>query len=179
MLTRDLLEPCPLVALDSEALAAARLLAALEHPYVLAVDGYGEPHMLLGGTEFLRLLLPDQVWDVPDLAVLIGPLAAADALAGRRVADCLPPGGAAPPVVAPNCPLTKATLTLTRAGSPLLVVAERNRQGTRVHGIVTARRLLARHIHGAGPADTSRPPQTGDGRAERAGDGRAEQAGDD
>ncbi|MER5213854.1 hypothetical protein ABT063_25580 [Streptomyces sp. NPDC002838] len=87
------------------------------------------------------------------------------ALAGRRVGDCLS-GKAGPPSIAePDDTALEVAALMARVHSPLVSGAEkaraeaggRKRQGTRLLGVITASHLLHELLAVAEPSSTTRP----------------------
>ncbi|QLH25333.1 CBS domain-containing protein [Streptomyces sp. Rer75] len=151
MRARDLAVEYPSVRLDSDALDAARLLAEQRLPGVLVMDDGGEPHALLPASALVKLLVPGYVIEDPTLAAVVDEPHAdrlCQALAGRRVADCLPREGHKPPVADPDDTALEVAALMAREHSPLIAVVERgergDRGGSRLLGVITAAHLLER-----------------------------------
>ncbi|MEU6854072.1 CBS domain-containing protein [Actinacidiphila alni] len=149
MRARELATDYPTVSLDSDALDAARLLAAQKLPGVLVVDADGAPYAVLPASRLVKLLVPAYVVDDPALAAVIDEHHAdrlCQALAGRSVADALPPEPhdrtKAPVADADDTALEVAAL-MARERSPLVAVVD-SRDGDRLLGAITASRLLDR-----------------------------------
>ena len=68
MLARELAEPYPVVDLDSDAFAAARLLAERRLPGLIVNDDHGRPWTILPGSASTALRRPGYVQDDPALA---------------------------------------------------------------------------------------------------------------
>ena len=65
MLARELAEPYPVVDLDSDAFAAARLLAERRLPGLIVNGDDGRPWTILPGSQVLRFVVPGYVQDDP------------------------------------------------------------------------------------------------------------------
>ncbi|MGY0063506.1 CBS domain-containing protein [Streptomyces sp. LZ34] len=151
MRARDLAVEYPSVRLDSEALDAARLLAEQRLPGVLVMDDDGEPHALLPASALVKLLVPGYVIEDPTLAAVVDEPHAdrlCQALAGRRVADCLPRERQKPPIADPDDTALEVAALMARERSPLIAVVEREpgREGggSWLLGVITAAHLLER-----------------------------------
>ncbi|HET6352815.1 hypothetical protein [Streptomyces sp.] len=147
MLARDFARPCHVVDLHCDAIVAAHMLCAGSESFLVMVDSSGEPHSLIRARDILGHLLSDSLRAEPGLLSLTGPFAEAHvvrALAGKRVGDWLCGHGTALAVVAPKTPLIQVLLLLLRTDSPGVVVAEREEEGTRIHGVISAQLLLGR-----------------------------------
>ena len=68
MLARELAEPYPVVDLDSDAFAAARLMAERRLPGLIVNGDDGRPWTILPGSQVLRFVVPGYVQDDPALA---------------------------------------------------------------------------------------------------------------
>ncbi|WP_030274275.1 CBS domain-containing protein [Streptomyces sp. NRRL B-24484] len=146
MRARDLAEPYPTVALDDQALDAARLLADRRLPGVLVVDGDGLPHAVLPASQLVRLLVPGYVLEDPSLAAVIDE-AHADrmcaALEGLRVRECLPRDVPRPVTADADDTAVEVAALMASSRTPLVAVLERPRGGRpRLLGVITAANLL-------------------------------------
>jgi CBS domain-containing protein len=151
MRARELAEEYPTVALDSDALEAARLLAAQRLPGVLVVDADGSPHAVLPASRLVALLVPSYVVEDPALAAVVDERHAdrlCQALAGRSVADSLPRDKQRPAVCDADDTALEVAATMARERSPLVAVVEKRGRdapgGTRTIGVITASHLLER-----------------------------------
>ncbi|MFG1926439.1 CBS domain-containing protein [Cryptosporangium sp. NPDC048952] len=145
MLARDLVRPYPLVTADSDAFTAAKLVAERDLQAVLVTDGGpdGAPYAVLPAARLLELIVPAYILDDPRLAAVVDEPHAdrlCDALAGRRVADCLPEKHKMPPVVAPDDTALEVATLMVRERSPLVVVVEDGR----TLGVISSSHLLDR-----------------------------------
>ncbi len=145
MRARDLAEEYEAVSIGSDALEAARLMSEHRLPGLLVLDGRGEPKAILPASQMVKILVPSYVIDDPALAAVIDEKHAdrlCEALAGRRVGDCLPPTTAPPPIADPDDTALEVAALMARVRSPLVAVAEKTREGTRLFGVITASHLL-------------------------------------
>lgn len=145
MRARDLAVAYESVTLDSDALDAARLLAVHRLPGLLVVDALGEPKAVLPASQLVRVLVPAYVQEDPTLAAVIDENHAdrlSETLAGRRVGDCLPADAGPPPVADPDDTMLEVAALMARVRSPLVAVAETDKAGPRLIGVITASRLL-------------------------------------
>jgi hypothetical protein len=107
MRARDLAEPCVSVSTDADAVDAVRLLVEQGLPGLLVVDPAGRPYAILPACDMVRTLVPSYVQEDPVLAAVIDEPHAdhlCRALAGRKVADCLPVGRPFLPTPLPTAP---------------------------------------------------------------------------
>ncbi len=145
MRARDLAEEYEAVSIDSDALEAARLMSEHRLPGLLVLDGRGEPKAILPASQMVKILVPSYVIDDPALAAVIDEKHAdrlCETLAGRRVGDCLPRTTAPPPIAVPDDTALEVAALMARVRSPLVAVAEKTREGTRLFGVITASHLL-------------------------------------
>jgi hypothetical protein len=70
MAARTLAQPFPIVTPDTDAMDAARKLAAEGLPGLIVCHDDGRPYTILPGSEVLRFLIPNYVQDDPAPAVL-------------------------------------------------------------------------------------------------------------
>ena len=61
MRAEDIAEDFPIVPIDSDAVAAARMLAEHSLPGLLVIDASGKPYAVLPAFEILRFILPRYV----------------------------------------------------------------------------------------------------------------------
>nr|WP_223188498.1 CBS domain-containing protein [Streptomyces sp. TRM68416] len=133
------------VSVDSDALEAARLMAEQRLPGLLVLDEHGQPRAILPASEMVKLLVPSYVIEAPTLASVVDERHAdrlCQALAGRRVGDCLSGGAEPPPIADPDDTALEVAALMARVRSPLVAVAERDGAGIRLLGVVTASHLL-------------------------------------
>jgi CBS domain-containing protein len=140
---RDLARPFPVVTLDSDAMEAARTMAAERLPGLIVTDADGRPHTVLPGSQVLRFLIPTYVQDDPALARALDERAS-DALCRRlqavRVRDMLPRRQELDdlPVVDEDATALEVAAVMARMHSPLVaVVSDRG-----LVGAITVSRLL-------------------------------------
>jgi CBS domain-containing protein len=130
------------VRIDSDAVDAARKIAEHNLPGLLVTDTSGNPYAVLPAFEILRYILPRYVQDDLALAGVLGeptPDQAVQNLAGKTVGDVLPDHMRDIPSVDARATVTKAAAEMARLRSPLIAVTKDGK----VHGVITASRLLA------------------------------------
>nr|WSZ18889.1 CBS domain-containing protein [Streptomyces canus] len=158
MRARDLAVEYETVSVDSDAMEAARLMAEHRLPALLVVDGQGEPKAILPASQMIKILVPAYVVEDPTLAAVVDEKHAdrlCQALAGRRVGDCLPHEAAPPPIADPDDTALEVAALMARVRSPLVAVAEtakgrHQKGGTRLLGVITASHLLHELLGAAG-----------------------------
>ena len=141
MRARDLAEPYPIVAPDTDALQAALAMVADQQPCMIICSEHGKPYSVLAGPALLRTLLPAYLQDDPGLARALDEQASDDlfhGLARRTVSDALPRPADRDdlPVVDADATALEVAAVMARMGSPLVVDSER------VIGAITVSRLL-------------------------------------
>lgn len=147
MRARDLAVEYETVGLDSDALDAARLMAEHRLPALLVVDDSGAPQAILPASQMVKVLVPQYVIDDPTLAAVVDEHHAdrlCEALAGRKVRDCLSKTTPAPVVAAPDDTALEIAAQMAQLHSPLVAVVENGSSGTRLLGVITASHLLER-----------------------------------
>jgi CBS domain-containing protein len=142
MHAEDIAEEFPVVAMDSNALEAARLLAEHRLPGIIVTDPKGRPYAVLPASQVVRFIVPTYVQDDPSLAgVLNESMAdhAADKLGDKKVRDVLPEHLIDVPAANADDTIIEVAAIMARFRSPLIaVMKERN-----LLGVITASRLLA------------------------------------
>ena len=131
MRARELATDFPTVTLDSDALEAARLLAAQRLPGVLVVDDAGLPYAILPASRLVKLLVPAYVIEDPALAAVVDERHAdrlCQALSGRSVADSLPRERTTPPVADADDTALEVAALMARERSPLVAVVDTGRR---------------------------------------------------
>ncbi|MEU4253780.1 CBS domain-containing protein [Amycolatopsis sp. NPDC026612] len=141
MHAEQMAEEFPVVDVDSDALEAARSLAAHRLPGLVVTDKDGRPFSILPASQVVRFLVPRYVQDDPSLAGVLDESMAdrvADKLSGRTVRDLLP--GEPPELAAVDHDdtIVEVAATMARLRCPLAAVL---RDGTLI-GVITASRLL-------------------------------------
>lgn len=142
MRAEDIAEDFPVVAIDSDALDAARMLAEHRLPGIVVTDTSGKPYAVLPASQVVRFIVPRYVQDDPSLAgVLDEPMAdrAADKLGGKTVRDVLPEHLRDIPSADADDTIIEVAAVMARLRSPLLAVVKDGN----LHGVITASRLLA------------------------------------
>ena len=144
MRARELSEQYPTVALDSQAMEAAKAMAGQRLPGLIVCDEDGHPYTVLPGSQVLRFLIPRYVQDDPALARVFGEKAS-DAMWGKlsssTVRDVLPPKQHVDelPIVDGDATTIEVAAVMARMHSPVVAVVE----GGEVLGAITVSRLLA------------------------------------
>ncbi|MEV6900357.1 CBS domain-containing protein [Amycolatopsis sp. NPDC051372] len=142
----QMVEDYPVVDLDSDALAAARLLAERRLPGLVVTDASGCPQSVLPASEVVQFLVPPYVQDDPSLAGVLNESMAdriADKLGGRRVRELLPREPVELPRVAADDTVVEVAAVMARLRCPLVAVME----GRTLLGVVSASRLLELALH--------------------------------
>ncbi len=146
MYARELAESFPTLPLTAPALEAARILGRQNLPGLIVVGKSGAARAVLSGDQVLRAALPVYCLEDPALVRVIDAPAAdifADGLAGRTVADCLPPHRGERAVVGPEATVLEIAALMARTGTPIVAV---NGGPGQVLGAVTIDALLDRMI---------------------------------
>ena len=140
MHAEDMAEEYPVVAFDSNAIDAARLLAEHRLPGLVVTDDDG-PRSVLPASQVVRFLVPGYVQDDPSLARVLGESMAdhaADALDGKTVGDLIHSDGPELAVVDADDTIVEVAAVMARLRCPLAAVIKEER----LIGVVTASRLL-------------------------------------
>ncbi|MCX2932849.1 CBS domain-containing protein [Mycobacterium sp. CVI_P3] len=141
MRAEQIAEQFPVVALDSGALDAVRLMAEQRLPGLVVTDPQGRPLTILPAWQVVRLLVPAYIQDDPSLAGVLGEQAAdrvADKLGGRSVEQVLPKSPPPMQTVNVDDTIVEVAAIMAREHSPLVaVVADKQ-----LVGVITASRLL-------------------------------------
>jgi CBS domain-containing protein len=140
MRAEKIAEEYPVVTRDSDALAAARLLAEHLLPGLVVTDR-GRPCCVLPASQVVRILVPAYVQDDPALARVLDESMAdrvADSLSGKTVEALLPRDMPELAVVDVDDTIIEVAAVMARLRCPLAVVMD----GDRLAGVITASRLL-------------------------------------
>ena len=143
MRARDLAEEFPVVDLDTDAMAAARLMGQKRLPGLIVCGNDGRPYTVLPGSQVLRFIIPNYVQE--DLALarvyneqasdeLLGKLTTStvrDLLPGERDVDELP-------IVDHDATTIEVAAVMARMHSPIVAVTD----GETLLGAITVSRLL-------------------------------------
>ncbi|MFI6043792.1 CBS domain-containing protein [Nocardia sp. NPDC051321] len=143
MLASQIAEDYPSVRMDSDALAAAKLLAEHRLPGIVVTGGDHLPQAVLPASQVVRFLVPGYIQDDPALAGVLSESVAdrvAEALRGKTVGQLLPDSAtkSVVPVVRADDTVIEVAALMARCRSPLVAVVE----GRRMVGVITASRLL-------------------------------------
>lgn len=152
MRARDLAVEYETVGVDSDALDAARLMAEHRLPALLVLDERGAPKAILPASQMIKILVPGYVVEDPTLAAVVDERHAdrlCEALAGRKVGDCLSKTAPPPAIAAPDDTALEVAAQMAQARSPLVAVVDKDRGGTRLLGVITASHLLERLLAAA------------------------------
>jgi CBS domain-containing protein len=142
MRAAELAEDFPVVTVDSDALAAARLLAEHRLPGIVVTDRAGKPFAVLPASQVVRFIVPRYVQDDPSLAgVLNESMAdrAADKLGSKTVRDVLPEKLVKLPSAHADDTIIEVAALMARLRSPLIAVVKDDV----LLGVITASHLLA------------------------------------
>lgn len=152
MRARDLAVEYETVGLDGDAMDAARLMAEQRLPALLVVDEQGAPKAILPASQMVKILVPAYVVEDPTLAAVVDERHAdrlCEALAGRKVRDCLSKSTPPPAVAAPDDTALEVAAQMAQVRSPLVAVVEKDGAGVRLLGVITASHLLERLLAAA------------------------------
>lgn len=141
MRAEQIAEQFPVVASDSGALDAVRLMAERRLPGLVVTDPQGQPLTILPASQVVRLLVPAYIQDDPSLAGVLGEQAAdriADKLGGKSVQQVLPKSAPHMPTVNVDDTIVEVAAVMAREHSPLVAVVT----GKQLVGVITASRLL-------------------------------------
>ncbi|MET8560596.1 CBS domain-containing protein [Streptomyces flaveolus] len=147
MRARDLAVGYETIGVDTDAMAAARLMAENKLPALLVVDDEGMPQAILPASQMIKILVPAYVIEDPTLAAVVDERHAdrlCKALVGRTVRDCLSKSVPAPPLAEPDATALEVAALMAQVRSPLGAVVDRGEGGPRLLGVVTASHLLER-----------------------------------
>jgi CBS domain-containing protein len=135
-------EKFPAVDIDSPALDAARMLAELSLPGIVVLTADRQLYAVLTASQVVRFIVPSYVQDDPLLArVLAESIAdrAAEKLRGKTIRNLLPQHRLPLPIADADDTIIEVAALMSRMRSPLIAVMEHGK----VHGVITASRLLA------------------------------------
>jgi CBS domain-containing protein len=141
MRAEELAEDFPVVTADSDALAAARLLAEHRLPGIVVTDNSGKPFAVLPASQVVRFIVPRYVQDDPSLAGVLNESMAdrtADKLGGKKVRDVLPEHLVKVPSAQADDTIIEVAAVMARLRSPLIAVVKDGK----LFGVITASRLL-------------------------------------
>jgi CBS domain-containing protein len=135
-------EQFPVVDIDSPALEAARMLAEHSLPGIVVVTADGQLQAVLPASQVVRFIVPNYVQDDPRLArVLAESMAdrAAEMLGGKTLRELLPQHQLTLHAAEADDTIIEVAAMMGRLRSPLIAVMKQGR----LHGVITASRLLA------------------------------------
>lgn len=141
MRAEQIAEQFPVVAADSNALDAVRLMAERRLAGLVVMDASGCPTTILPASEVVRLLVPGYVQDDPSLAGVLSESMSdriADKLSGKTVAAVLPKKRPEMPTVKADDTIVEVAAVMAHEHSPLVAVMA----GRKLLGVITASRLL-------------------------------------
>ncbi|MEU7788969.1 CBS domain-containing protein [Amycolatopsis sp. NPDC049159] len=137
----EMAEEYPVVDVDSDALAAAKLLAERRLPGLVVTDASGCPCSILPASQVVQFLVPRYVQDDPSLAGVLDESMAdriADKLGGKTVRSLLPEKPSELPRVQGDDTIVEVAAIMARLRCPLVAVME----DKRLLGVISASRLL-------------------------------------
>jgi CBS domain-containing protein len=147
MLARDLVEDYPAVAVDTNALEAARLLGQHRLPGLVVTRADGTPIAVLPASQVVRFVVPTYIQDDPSLARVIDERAAdhiVSQLSPLTVGDMLPKRHPAElPVLHGDDTVLELAAVMARLRTPLVAIVDDDH----LLGVVTASRLLSLALH--------------------------------
>jgi CBS domain-containing protein len=155
---RDLAVGYETVSVDSDAMDAARLMAEHRLPGLLVLDESGEPKAILPASQMVKVLVPAYVIEDPTLAAVVDEKHAdrlCKALEGRTVGDCLSSKAEPPPIADPDDTALEVAALMARVRSPLVAVAQKDKAGTHLIGVITASHLLHELLGATGSLGTA------------------------
>jgi CBS domain-containing protein len=138
---QQIAEDFPVVALDSNALDAVRLLATRRLPGLVVTNAAGKPVTVLPASQVVRLLVPAYVQEDPSLAGVLSESMAdhvADKLGGKTVEAVLPKPPPAMATVKSDDTIVEVAAIMARNRLPLVAVMS----DEALVGVITAARLL-------------------------------------
>lgn len=146
MTARKIVRPFPIVTPDTDAMQAARTLAAQRLPGLIVCSDDGRPYTILPGSQVLRFLIPTYVQDDPALARALDEDASDELcrkLVHSTVRDLLPQPSDLDelPVVDADATSLEVAAVMAQMHSPLVAVVD-ERDGNRVIGAITVSHLL-------------------------------------
>ncbi|WP_019064697.1 CBS domain-containing protein [Streptomyces prunicolor] len=153
MRARDLAVEYESVSVDSDALDAARLMAEDKLPGLLVLGEGGEPKAILPASQMIKVPVPVYVIENPTLGAVVDEQHAdrlCQALAGRRVVNCLSKTAAPPPIADPDDTALEVAALMAQVRSPLPSVAEKTKDGTHLLSVIAASHLLHELLGKAG-----------------------------
>lgn len=130
-----------MVGAESDAWAAATLLAEHRLPGLVVTDPAGHPVSILPASQVVRILVPSYVQDDPSLAGVLSESMAdrmADKLRGKTVAALIPHDAPELAVVKDDDTIVEVAALMARLRCPLAAVM----RGGSLIGVITASRLL-------------------------------------
>lgn len=141
MRAEQIAEDFPVVSVDTEALAAARMLAEHRLPGLLVTDTAGSPYAVLPASQVVRFIVPRYVQDDPSLAGVLDESMAdrcAEKLSGKKVRDVLPDHLVDIPPAKADDTIIEVAALMARLRSPLVAVVK----DRKLIGVITASRVL-------------------------------------
>lgn len=133
-------EEYPALTMESDAVAAAKLLAEHRLPGIVVID-QGRPRAILPASQVVRFLVPGYVQDDPTLARVLNESMAdriAGSLGGKTVGDLIGHGEPELAVVNADDTIIEVAAIMARLRCPLAAVM----RDDQLIGVITASRLL-------------------------------------
>jgi hypothetical protein len=138
----EIAEAFPVVDVDSPALEAAWLLVDHRLPGLVVLTVDGRLYAVLPASQVVRFIVPSYVQNDPLLAGVLAESTsdrAAEKLSGKTIRELLPQHQRILPVVNADDTIIEVAATMERLRTPLIAVMQQGK----VHGVITASRLLA------------------------------------
>jgi CBS domain-containing protein len=137
-----MMEPFPVVNIDSPALDAVRLLVEHRLNGIVVVTHASEaPYAVLPASQVVRFIVPGYIQEDPGLAAVFSESMAdhaAEKLDGRTIRDMLPTKRQVVPAVDADDTIIEVAEVMARMRSPLVAVVKKGK----LAGVITASRLL-------------------------------------
>jgi CBS domain-containing protein len=138
----EMMEPFPVVNIDSPALDAVRLLVEHRLNGIVVVTHTSEaPYAVLPASQVVRFIVPGYIQEDPGLAAVFSESMAdhaAEKLDGRTIRDMLPTKRQVVPAVDADDTIIEVAEVMARMRSPLVAVVKKKK----LAGVITASRLL-------------------------------------
>jgi CBS domain-containing protein len=142
VIAEEMMEPFPVVNIDSPALDAVRLLVEHRLNGIVVVTHASEaPYAVLPASQVVRFIVPGYIQEDPGLAAVFSESMAdhaAEKLRGKMIRDMLPSKRQVVPAVDADDTIIEVAEVMARMRSPLVAVVKKEK----LKGVITASRLL-------------------------------------